>query len=231
MRNYWMRIALGALAIFTVGMVARALITRGIGGVKGVVEGSGPVSIPLAFIPFQLGGDKLGTLERVTLERTSPRSVSSVRLEVKLSDSMLARGLEGCRLAANPDNKDGRRRVEASTFWCAEDAATDADMVEYGQAVFRPGEVIVPLYLPEDLVEELQNLDFGQDSAAAIAEAQAEAIMEAEAESAMAAERSVAGPAPVLRRRMLDSLRAEGRRRADSVRQVLTQMADSMAPQ
>jgi hypothetical protein len=231
MRNYWMRIALGALAIFTVGMVARALITRGIGGVKGVVEGSGPITIPLAFIPFQLGGDKLGTLERVTLERTSPRSVSSVRLEVKLSDSMLARGLEGCRLAASPDNKDGRRRVEASTFWCADAAATDADMVEYGQAVFRPGEVTVPLYLPEDLVEELQNLDFGEDSAAAIAEAQAEAIMETEAESAMTAERSVTGPAPAERRRMLDSLRAEGRRRADSVRQVLTQMADSMAPQ
>ena len=68
MRNYWMRIALGALAIFTVGMVARALITRGIGGVKGVVEGSGPITIPLAFIPFQLGADKLGTLERVTFD-------------------------------------------------------------------------------------------------------------------------------------------------------------------
>ena len=229
MRNYWMRIALGALAIFAVGMVARALINRGIGGLKGVVEGSGPISIPLAFIPFQLGGDKLGTLERVTLERTTPRSVSSVLLEVKLSDSMLAKGLEGCRLAANPDSKDGRRRVEESTFWCAENVSADTDMVEYGQAVFRPGEVTVPLYLPQDMVEELQNLDFGHDSAAVIAEAKAEAVMEAEAESALAAEQAVAASAPQQRARMVDSLRAEGQRRADSARRVLTRMADSTA--
>ena len=230
MRNYWMRIALGALAIFAVGMVARALIKRGIGGVKGVVEGSGPISIPLAFIPFQLGGDKLGTLERVTLERTTPRSVSSVLLEVKLSDSLLAKGLEGCRLAANLDSKDGRRRVEESTFWCAENVSADTDMVEYGQPVFRPGEVTVPLYLPQDMVEELQNLDFGHDSAAAIAEAHAEAVMEAEAESAIAAaEQAVAASAPQQRARMVDSLRAEGQRRADSARRVLTRMADSTA--
>ncbi|HJR15609.1 MAG TPA: hypothetical protein VJ808_02050 [Gemmatimonadales bacterium] len=231
MRNYWMRIALGALAIFIVGMLARALIHRGLGSVKGVVEGSGPLSIPLAFIPFTLGGDKLGTLERVTLERATPRHVTSVELEVELSDSMLARGLEGCQLAANLDSKDGPRRIEASTFWCAENPAADSSMVRYGQAVFHPGDVTVPLYLSQDLVDELQNLDFGEDSAEAIAEAQAEAVMEAEAESALAAEQAPAGSALVLKRRMRDSLRAEGRRRADSVRSVLSQMADSMASQ
>ncbi len=54
MRNYWMRIALGALAIFIVGMIGREPGHRGIGSVQGVVEGSGPLSIPLAFIPFKL---------------------------------------------------------------------------------------------------------------------------------------------------------------------------------
>ena len=167
MRSYWMRIALGALAIFTVGMIGRALINHGIGSVKGVVEGSGPLSIPLAFIPFELSGNKLGTFERVTLERTAPRSVSSVRLEVKLADSALARGLEGCRLAANLDKDSNgehninieRGRFAEGTFWCANDAA-DTALVEYGQAVFRPGDVTVPLYLPQGLVAELQNIDF-----------------------------------------------------------------------
>jgi hypothetical protein len=227
MRSYWMRIALGALAIFTVGMLARALINRGIGGVKGVVEGSGPISIPLAFVPFQLGGDRLGMLERVTLERTAPRTVTGVRLEIKLSDSLLARGLEGCRLAANLDSKDGRRRVAESTFWCAEDSTADTAMVEFGEAVFSPGEITVPLFLPQELVDELENLDSEDDSEALIAEAQAEAAMEAAAESALSAEQALPGPAPVVRRRMLDSLREEGRRRADSARQVLTRMADS----
>ena len=109
MRNYWMRIALGALAIFIVGMLGLSLVRRGIGSVRGVVQGSGPISIPLAFIPFQLNGDKLGSLERVTLEREAPNHVTRVELEVKLSDSVLARGLEGCRLAANLESQSPGR--------------------------------------------------------------------------------------------------------------------------
>src|SRR5215203_5582454 len=95
MRNYWLRIALGALAIFTVGMIAHSLIHKGVNSVKGVVEGSGPLSIPLAFVPFRLGGDKLGTLERLTLRRETPTHVTSVELGIKLKDSLVARGLEG----------------------------------------------------------------------------------------------------------------------------------------
>ena len=245
MKSYWMRIALGALAIFTVGMIGRALINHGIGSVKGVVEGSGPLSIPLAFIPFELSGNKLGTFERVTLERTAPRSVSSVQLEVKLGDSTLARGLEGCRLAANLDKDSNgehninieRGRFAEGTFWCANDAATDTALVEYGQAVFRPGNVTVPLYLPHGLVAELQNIDFDEDpttgeaqaAAEAAAEAAVESTVEAVVDSTVAAEQARARIGPVVKARMLDSLRAEGMRRADSARRELSRMADSTA--
>jgi hypothetical protein len=241
MRNYWMRIALGALAIFTVGMIGRALINRGIGSVKGVVEGSGPLSIPLAFIPFELSGNKLGTFERVTLERTAPRNVSSVRIEVKLADSTLARGLEGCRLAANLDHdRNGghdinieRGKFAEGTFWCANDAATDTALVEYGQAVFRPGDVTVPLYLPHETVAELQDIDFGENSSAAeaAAESTVEAVVDstvrAVVDSTVAAEQARARIGPVVKARMVDSLRAEGLRRADSARRELTGLADS----
>jgi hypothetical protein len=245
MRSYWLRIALGALAIFTVGMIGRALINRGIGSVKGVVEGSGPLSIPLAFIPFELSGNKLGTFERVTLERTAPRNVSSVRLEIKLSDSTVARGLEGCRLAANLDKDEKgehninleRGRFAEGTFWCASDAATDTALVEYGQAVFRPGDVTVPLYLPQGLVAELQNIDFDEDSTEASTEVAVEAAVEAAidstvdavVDSTVAAEQARARIGPVVRARVLDSLRAEGIRRADSARRELSRMADSTA--
>ena len=240
MRNYWLRIALGALAIFMVGMIGRALINRGIGSVKGVVEGSGPLSIPLAFIPFELSGNKLGTFERVTLERTAPRSVSSVRLEVKLADSALARGLEGCRLAANLDKDENgdhninleRGRFAEGTFWCADGAATDTALVEYGQAVFRPGNVTVPLYLPPGLVAELQDIDFDEEdstdtTAKAAVEAAVDSTIEAVVDSTVAAEQARARIGPALRARMVDSLRAEGIRRADSTRRVVTRMADS----
>jgi hypothetical protein len=241
MRSYWMRIALGALAIFTVGMTGRALINRGIGSVKGVVEGSGPLSIPLAFIPFELSGNKLGTFERVTLERTAPRSVSSVRIEVKLADSTVARGLEGCRLAANLDADENgdhninleRGRFAEGTFWCADDAASDTALVEYGQAVFRPGDVTVPLYLPPGLVAELQNIDFHEDSTEATAAAEAaveaaiESTVDAVVDSTVAAEQAKARIGPAVRARMVDSLRAEGLRRADSALRELSKLADS----
>ena len=224
MRNYWLRIALGALAIFTVGMVAHSLIHRGLGSVKGVVEGSGPLSIPLAFVPFRLGGDKLGTLERLTLRRETPTRVTSVELAIKLKDSLLARGLEGCRLAANlEDDGDGdpgvhikRGSFSDGTFWCAgKDSTDDAKLVQYGHALLKPGNITIPLYLEQDLVDELQNLDFGADTTSPVAEAQIESTVEAaqlKAESAVAA--------MDVHDRTLDSLRAEGTRRADSARGV-----------
>jgi hypothetical protein len=239
MRNYWIRIALGALAIFTVGMIGRALINRGLGSVKEVVEGSGPLSIPLAFIPFELSGNELGTFERVTLQRTAPRSVSSIRIEVKLADSAVARGLEGCRLAANLDEDSNgdhdinieRGRFAEGTFWCADNAAADTSLVEYGQAVFRPGDVTVPLYLPQGLVAELQNIHFDEDSTDAIVEAATKAAVDstvaAVVESTVAAEQAKARIGPAVRPRMLDSLRAEGLRRADSARREVSRMADS----
>jgi hypothetical protein len=103
MRNYWLRIALGAAVIFTVGMIGITLARQGVSHVRHVVEGSGPISLPLAFIPFTLNGEKLGTVSRVVLERDAPKEISGVELEIKLRDSVIARGLEGCHLTANFD--------------------------------------------------------------------------------------------------------------------------------
>lgn len=227
MRNYWMRIALGALAIFAVGMIGHTLVHRGIDSVKGVVHGSGPISIPLAFIPFQLNGDKLGSLERVTLRRETPNRVTSVELEVKLGDSLLARGLEGCRLAANLDSETPgppginvhRGPFAKGSFWCAKGDSADAALVEYGQAVFHPGDVTVPLFLTQSLVDELQNLDLGHDSTPPVARAQVDSIT--------AATEVIAESVKAVRHRMVDSLRAEGQRRGDSARRVARPMVDS----
>jgi hypothetical protein len=219
-----MRIALGAVAIFIVGMIGLSLVRRGLGRVHGVVHGSGPISIPLTIIPFKLQGDKLGSLQRVTLLRDAPNRVTRVELEVKLSDSALARGLEGCRLAANLDSDvPGRPGINVQrgpfpegSFWCAKKDSADTSLVEYGQAVFHPGDVTVPLFLPRGLVDELQNIDLGHDSTPPVARVEVDSIREATELSADA-----------VRGRMIDSLRVEGRRRADSARGMPRQMADS----
>lgn len=226
-----MRIALGALAIFVVGMVGISLVRRSIGGVRAVAEGTGPISLPIAFVPFKLNGEKLGTVRRVVLHRDAPKRVKSVELAVKLEDSLMAHGLAGCRLAANLDSEQpatsrgSEIEVDAmidGVLSCIPSGDTTSFFQEFGHVVFQPGDVSIPLLLPSDIVKDLQQGDIGpqdfrqQDEDSA--EARADSISMAVEERTLSAAHT---------RQFLDSLRGEGLRRADSARRVLTQLADS----
>ncbi len=123
-----------------------------------------------------LAGERLGNLDHVTLNRESPSHVTDVELAVKLTDSLLAQGLSGCRLAANfegDSTHDGVNirvnRDRDGAFRCLPGDSTPPDLVEYGVATFSPGDVEVPLLLPAEVVKELQELDFAVDSARASA--------------------------------------------------------------
>jgi len=233
MRNYWIRIALGALAIFTVGMVGISLARQGMGHVKHVVEGSGPITVPLAFIPFNLNGQRLGTVSRVVLRREAPKQISAVELEAKVRDSAIARGLEGCRLMANFDNERTRGRVRLQTgdfppgvFTCLHAGDSAPGFLEFGRATFQPGDVSVPLLLPLDIVNDLREGHFDsstEDSIGAAAEAQADSIAdaaEARADSIAEEAENRADSLVSHTQRLVDSLRQEGERRADSARRV-----------
>lgn len=244
MRGYWTRIALGALAIFIVGMVGVSLARRSIGGVRQVAEGSGPITLPVMFVPFKLDGHKLGTVNRLVLHRLAPKRLSGVELGVKLSDSVLARGLEGCRLVANLDADHGPDGFEvgpgsfsSGVFSCLRVGDTTTQFQEFGHAVFQPGDVSVPLLLPKDIVNDLRNGDLGshdfgsgyEDSVEAAAEAAADEADE-RADSIAAAVEAQAASATSRTERLVDSLRKEGIRRADSARQAVSQVAEPMRP-
>jgi len=175
MRNYWLKILLGAFGVFAVGMLGVTIVRSGIAKVNSVVEGDGPITIPLGLVPFVIGGERLGKLDHVTLNRDSPREVSSVELTVNLTDSLLSHGLAGCRLVANIEGDDRKQGVNIrvgkgaehkDAFHCLPGDSIPPDLVEFGEATFQPGDVEVPLFLPVDLVNELQHLDLGSDSAA-----------------------------------------------------------------
>jgi hypothetical protein len=240
MRNYWIRIAFGALAIFAVGMIGVTLARQGVGRVRGVVQGSGPITLPIPFVPFKLDGQKLGTLDKVVLLREAPKRISAVELQIKLQDSVMARGLEGCRLAANLDDQHNRRGVDvkvsplsSGVFSCFHGNDSTAHLQEFGRAVFQPGGVSVPLLLPNDIVDDLRRGDFGsgeQDSMASVAEAKADSIAEAAdalADSITTAAEARADSITGRSERLVDSLRTEGARRADSTRRAGSRMVDS----
>ena len=244
MRSYWLRILLGALAIYAIGMLGVFMFRRGKVKIESVVAGSGPLSIPLPFVPFQLEGTKLGRVERLVVNREAPKKVSSIDLQVKLDDSLVAQGLQGCRLAANVENDStdkgnlnihAGRLDERTFFYCAKN---DSALVEFGRVTIDPGNVTVPLLVPTSLAEELRSGQWVQtgdagdslaaDSLAARAESlagKAERLGDSIAEAQDIAVKKLRAAQA---RQLGDSLRAEGLRRADSVRRALGRMADSL---
>ena len=237
MRNYWLKILLGALAIFAVGMIGVSLARRGIAGVERVVSSDQPLTIPLSLIPFELQGERLGKLDHVTLMRKAPNEVTAVELEIQLADSMVALGLQGCRLVANMETK-GDSGVDLhvgprspSVFYCAGTGdSAQADLLEYGHAVLQPGDVEIPLLLSRDMVKELQHLDFGKGGPGQATEEQADSIAAATEEQADSISLAVQRALQLQgqdRKRALDSIKAGARRLGDSLRAVGLRQADS----
>jgi len=164
MRNYWLRIIFGAVAIFAVGMVGVTLARQGMGKVRGVVEGSGPITLPVAFIPFKLDGEKIGTIQRIKIFRSSPNHVRSVNVRVRLADSVAAGRLDPCILVA-----EGFENINSqTTFLCstAEDTAGE-NLAAVGEIAVSKTNRTFRLYMPRDAIQELTDSDVvfvGEDS-------------------------------------------------------------------
>jgi hypothetical protein len=116
MRTYWLKIILGALAIFAVGLLVVTGVRRASHGVHELAEGSGNITIPLPFgiLPFKVDGERIGSIERVTLERSAPKVITSLRLEAKLDSGVSPERLAGCALAGHRVTE----LDETSTFEC-----------------------------------------------------------------------------------------------------------------
>jgi hypothetical protein len=236
MRNYWLKILLGALGIFAVGMIGVAIVRSGVAKVNSVVHSDEPITIPLGLVPFALAGERLGKLDHVTLYRESPNQVSEVELTVNLADSLLAQGLSGCRLVADIEGDKRERGVNLRVgkdstnqyaFSCLTGDSTPPDFAEYGTAIFNPGEVEVPLLLPVSLVTELQSLDFDHQSAGADSPGE----MDVPADSIAAkVEREI--DSAMLGRQPGESRQAATRRFADSIRaEAMKRLAEQADPQ
>jgi hypothetical protein len=168
MRNYWLRILFGAVAIFAVGMVGVTLARQGMGHVRGVVEGSGPITLPVGFLPFKLDGEKIGTIQSIRILRNAPKQVRSVHVAVRLADSVAPNRLEPCILVAQ-----GFEDINSeTTVLCsnAEDTVGE-NLAVVGEINLRPSHRSFQLFMPRDAIQELTDSDFvfvGQDSASAV---------------------------------------------------------------
>ena len=224
MRNYWFKILLGAFAIFALGMVGVSIVRHGIAKVHTVVNSSDPLTIPLAFVPFVLSGERLGKLEHLVVYRDSPRQVRGVELEVDLGDSLVAAGLANCRLAAHLETDPGKPGLDIQAskrgdeaFSCLTGDSIPTHLVPFGEAVFQPGEVRVPLFVEQEVVTELHDA-FAGDSMSGLAEDQADslaALVELKSDSAVKAAIRSSDALGKMGRHLRDSLRDVARRQVD----------------
>ena len=150
----WFRMFLGMFAIFAVGMLLRVGIHKGQSAVASLTEGSGSITVPLLSMPFRVGDAKLGTLQRVRIDRSAPKVVSGFHLFARLDDTVAIARFDNCRLTVtNPNNID-----ENTSFACASvDDSSAQVMVAFGTVTLQPSGREYVLLIPDAVRRDIQN--------------------------------------------------------------------------
>lgn len=183
MRSYWLKILLGAAAIFVVGYGVYEGIEQSKSRIRRLAHSSDPVSIPLAFLPFTLDGVKAGTFKGIRLERDAPKSLNSITLRVSLSDSADIERVRSCLLT--PEG-NGREFDPSRGFRCLRSTEVDSALVPFGEVAFIPQEgeeFRVPLLLDSAMVNDLRQSSGTDELNAAVG---ADAELRAEAATRLA---------------------------------------------
>lgn len=186
MRSYWLKIGLGALGVFVVGMLLITVIRRVTASAHHIAESSDPVSLPVAFVPFSVDSERLGTIKRVKVLRSAPDKVSGFELVVAPKSSAVPARLGECLLVLNTtDGFDPR-----TGFRCAspEDTA-GGDLAAFGALRLLGDDTTYPILVPGATVRDLaqhrsaqqqaESLVQDADSIAARAERMADSVSRA----------------------------------------------------
>jgi len=151
MQRYWVRIALGALAVFAVGMVGISVARSGMKQLEAVANSTRPIGIPLALLPFRLDGEQLGTVRRLELIRSAPKKVTGIRLTVALQDSSDADHLRDCNVTVHAPVAFGGR----DGFSCSTTADSAAGHLErIGEIIVEPGGLVRAIFARAEQASE-----------------------------------------------------------------------------
>lgn len=157
--KYWLKILLGMLAIFASGMFVAKGVEAGKSRVVGFVESTEPLTVPLLGMPFRTNRGELGRMERMRIERSSPREIEGFHLSVTLDDAVDVDQFDLCEITvSDPDTID-----EHTSFDCLTQADSGYDaLVQFGTITFAPSGEVHKLMIPEQQRDEIRNA-FGTD--------------------------------------------------------------------
>lgn len=156
--KYWLKIILGMLAVFAVGMVVATGIKQGNRRVHALIEGTESVTLPMLGAPFMLGDAKLGAIQSMRIERDTPKQVSGFHLKVRLDDPQALETLATCQISLD----DFESIDEHSRFICVDPADSVAqDMQQFGTITFQPSGQVHVLLAPAKVRDEMRNAFVG----------------------------------------------------------------------
>jgi hypothetical protein len=169
MTRYWIKIVVGALLIFAVGMVAWYGVRKGVRTVQmvhTVLESSDPITIPLKFVNFRVDGAEVGKLQQLRLIRSAPKVIEGVQVTVRVDSAAVLDRLRNCTLRLD----DVENLDENSTFVCVtpEHPGAAGDFTQFGQVLVDGSDLVLPLLLPAKTVRDIKHQGWQNvDSAAA----------------------------------------------------------------
>ena len=156
--KYWLKIVIGMVVVFGIG----AFFVRTVRHGQAFINSDRSITIPLLGAPFRLAGLQLGQVQRMRIERSTPRVISGLALTVKLDDSVAMSRFDGCSLAIF----DATKIDKNTTFTCAvADDSSRLKLVPFGTVTFSPGDHQVVLMVPEAMAVEIQHSFTGGSSA------------------------------------------------------------------
>lgn len=151
--KYWIKIVLGMLGVFAIGMVIVSAVRAGKSKVDRLVDGTDAVTLPMFGVPFMLGDMKLGAMQSMRVERDAPRVVSGFHLKVRLDDPAALDTLADCQISLDDfDTID-----EHSRFVCVTPADSVAQgMEQFGTITFQPSGQVHVLLAPAKVRDEMR---------------------------------------------------------------------------
>lgn len=157
MNRYWVKIGLGALCVFGVGMTGISLARKGVHEVKTATLG--PIRQALTHLPtdllnFRLDGRRIGQIKQVDVSNDGEWTAKSVQMEVALDRE--AEGLADCLLT---NERWGHQSRDARFRCVTQDEVADEDLVQVGEVRFEPGSLTRPLYAAQHDLDRLERND------------------------------------------------------------------------
>lgn len=151
--TYWIKIALGMLVVFGIGMFAVKGISAGKSKVMEITNSSSSITLPMLGAPFKMNDAAVGALERLQIERSAPDRVKAFNLTVRLNDGVDVEQYADCELTV----LDANHIDKNTTFTCLTDADPGfGDLVQFGTIKFLPSGQRHRLMLPRGFRDELQ---------------------------------------------------------------------------